>query len=217
MTTNYYSNKTKELQTQYCITTGINIYINNAYSDVLSINHIITDDYELQQRGVDRLITITTADYESTVITIDDKAQNTDLLTTGLILPYLREYTNGYTQFDYIANTYKLNQLIAIYCMKSQHLILLDHTLLAHSLTTDELYLTYAELYGFNITTNEYYIYHNHVEARGNYKSYDYLQYYYNLTIADLLTDDLFFNAIIDIISLTTNESILNHLINEYT
>lgn len=214
--TNYYKkNKNKELQTQYYITNGLNIYINNNY-DVLSINHILTDDYELQQRGVDRIISITTNAYESIAITVDDKAQNTDLLSTGLVLPYLREYTTGYTQFDYTANAYKLNQLIAIYCIKSQHLILLDHTLLAHTLLDNDNYLLYADIYGFNNETNEYYTFYNSVDSRDKYKSYSYLQYYYKLTVSDLLTDELFFNAIIDIISLTTNESILQSLIDTY-
>lgn len=214
-TNNYHSNKTKELLNQTKITQGLNIYINNNY-DVLTINHIITDDKQLQQRGIDRIVNIITTDYDSITLTVDDKTQNRSL--NNICLPYLREYLpTGKLQLDYIANIYKLNDIIALYLIQDQCLILLDHSLLTHTLSTDELYLAYAEQYGFNNLTNEYYIYHNHVEARGNYKSYDYLQYYYNLTIADLLTDDLFFNAIIDIISLITNESILNHLINEYT
>ena len=213
-TSNYHSNKTKELLNQSQITKGLNIYINNNY-DVLTINHIITDDKTLQQRGIDRIVNIITNDYESISLTVDDKIQNRS--SDNICLPYLREYNTGYIQYDYVASTYKLNDIIALYLIPDKYLILLDHSLLSHTLSTDELYLTYAEQYGFNNITNEYYTYHNHTEARDSYKSYDYLQYYYKLTLNQLLTDDLFFNAIIDIISLTTNESILNSLINEYT
>ena len=216
MSTNYQRNKQLEANTTATITTALNTYINSHY-DPISITHIITDDKQLQQRGIDRITTITTSTYESITLTIDDKVQNRNLINDSIVLPYIREYSNNHIQTDYITSTYKQNNLIALYTTKSNHLILLNHTLLAHKLLVDDLYLTYANTYGYDTTTNEYYTFYNHVEQRGSYKSYSYVSYYYKLTLTQLLTDPLFKQSILDIIDTTTNTSVLQQLQQQYT
>ena len=94
----YKSNKLKEQQEQKVIGAILDKYFQEQGYQV--IKQEITEDKELQSKGVDRIVYLTD-NQEQYYVYVDDKAQRSTALFHSkakydyLFIPYCREYPNG--------------------------------------------------------------------------------------------------------------------------
>ena len=142
----YKSNKLKEQQEQKVIGAILDKYFQEQGYQV--IKQEITEDKELQSKGIDRIVYLTD-NQEQYYIYVDDKAQRSTALFYPkakydyLFIPYCREYPNGYMSNDW-ATSYKKETDIVVMTTADNLAILWDCEKLKETFHNNYDYLAYT-------------------------------------------------------------------------
>lgn len=187
----YKANKQKEQQEQEVIGAILDKYFQEQGYKV--IKQEITEDKELQSKGVDRIVYLTD-NQEQYYIYVDDKAQRSTALFYPkakydyLFIPYCREYPNGYMSNDW-ATSHKKETDIVVMTTADDLAILWDCEKLKETFHSNYDYLAYT--YGYNHTKQEYYSLYNKLEPTATMPGYEYKVYLIKPTIWDILKEPL--------------------------
>lgn len=198
--TDYKQNKLKEKQEQWKIEAVINKYFMDIGYKVTKQE--LTEDKQLQSKGIDRIVYLTD-DQEQYYVYVDDKTQrSTALFNTWeakynyLFMPYFREYSNGYEAYDWVTS-HKKETDIVVMTTADNLAVLWDCEKLKETFHSNYDYLTYT--YGYDQNKQEYYSLYNKLEPTDTMPGYEYKVYLIKPTLWDILKEPLLKQCILAI------------------
>ena len=205
----YKQNKLKEKQEQWKIGAVINQYFMDIGYKVTKQE--ITEDKQLQSKGIDRIVYLTD-EQEQYYVYVDDKAQrSTALFNTWkakynyLFMPYFRQYSNGKEAHDWVTSNKKETDIVVM-TTADNLAILWDCQKLKETFHNNYDYLAYT--YGYDHRKQEYYSLYNKLEPTDTMPGYEYKVYLIKPTLWDILKEPLLKQCILAIYDIKKIEKV---------
>lgn len=197
----YKRNKEKEKQEQWLIGAVLEEHFKRCGYEVT--RQEITEDKQLQSKGIDRIVYLKDQDQAEYYLYVDDKVQkSTALFYTWeakynyIFMPYFREYSTGYEAYDWVTS-HKKETDIVVMTTADNLAILWDCEKLKETFHNNYDYLAYT--YGYDHKKQEYYSLYNKLEPTATMPGYEYKVYLIKPTLWDILKEPLLKQCILGI------------------